>query len=159
MIDPKKNGNRTLRVRYDSGAILVGPAIITDEGDTLVLLGGASSLLVRRADGSLPLHVAAVETLPAVNAPRPETAYDECDSEQPGVFVSLGDEQSFEKAVRRNGGRIIRLDSQSNNHNIDPLVFAESVLGHSVESLPHSESKPDSRCVDKKVEDCDDSSR
>ena len=38
MIDPKKNGNRTLRVRYDSGAIFVGPAIITDEGDTLVLL-------------------------------------------------------------------------------------------------------------------------
>lgn len=32
MIDPKKNGNRTLRVRYDSGAIFVGPAIITDEG-------------------------------------------------------------------------------------------------------------------------------
>ena len=58
MIDPKKNGNRTLRVRYDSGAVFVGPAIITDEGDTLVLLGGASSLLVRRADGSLPLHVA-----------------------------------------------------------------------------------------------------
>ena len=64
MIDPKKNGNRTLRVRYDSGAVFVGPAIITDEGDTLVLLGGASSLLVRRADGSLPLHVAAVETPP-----------------------------------------------------------------------------------------------
>ena len=32
MIDPKKNGNRTLRVRYDSGAVFVGPAIITDEG-------------------------------------------------------------------------------------------------------------------------------
>lgn len=63
MIDPKKNGNRTLRVRYDSGAIFVGPAIITDEGDTLVLLGGASSLLVRRADGSLPLHVVSVEML------------------------------------------------------------------------------------------------
>ena len=30
MIDPKKNGNRTLRVRYDSGSIFVGPAIITD---------------------------------------------------------------------------------------------------------------------------------
>lgn len=159
MTNPKKNGDLMLRVRYDSGAILVGPAIITGEGDTLVLLGGTSSLLVRRADGSLPLHVAAVKTLPAVNAPRPETAYDECDSEQPGVFVSLGDEQSFEKAVRRNGGRIIRLGSRSNNHNIDPLVFAESVLGHSVESLPHSESKPDSRCVDKKVEDYDDSFR
>ena len=69
MIDPKKNGNRTLRVRYDSGAIFVGPAIITDEGDTLVLLGGASSLLVRRADGSLPLHVAAVETPPEDDGP------------------------------------------------------------------------------------------
>lgn len=64
LIDPKKNGDLMLRVRYDSGAILVGPAIITGEGDTLVLLGGAASLFVRRADGSLPLHVAAVETPP-----------------------------------------------------------------------------------------------
>lgn len=69
MIDPKKNGNRTLRVRYDSGAILVGPAITDDEGRLFVSLGGASSLLVRRADGSLPLHVAAVETPPEDDGP------------------------------------------------------------------------------------------
>lgn len=69
MIESKRIGNRTLRVRYDSGAILVGPAIITDEGDTLVLLGGAASLLARRADGSLPLHVVSVEILPDGSMP------------------------------------------------------------------------------------------
>lgn len=63
MTNPKKNGDLMLRVRYDSGAILVGPAIITDEENMLVSLGGAASMLVRRADGSLPLHVAAVEML------------------------------------------------------------------------------------------------
>lgn len=63
MIDPKKNGNLMLRVRYDSGAELAGPAIITDEENMLVSLGGAASMLVRRADGSLPLHVVSVEML------------------------------------------------------------------------------------------------
>lgn len=63
MIDPKKNGDLMLRVRYDSGAELAGPAIITDEENMLVSLGGASSMLVRRADGSLPLHVVSVEML------------------------------------------------------------------------------------------------
>lgn len=65
MTNPKKNEDLMLRVRYDSGAILVGLAIITGEGDTLVLLGGTSSLLVRRADGSLPLHVESVEVVPS----------------------------------------------------------------------------------------------
>lgn len=61
--DPKKNGDLMLRVRYDSGAELAGPAIITDEENMLVSLGGAASMLVRRADGSLPLHVVSVEML------------------------------------------------------------------------------------------------
>lgn len=63
MIDTKKNGDLMLRVRYDSGAELAGPAIITDEENMLMSLGGASSMLVRRADGSLPLHVVSVEML------------------------------------------------------------------------------------------------
>ena len=63
MTNPKKNGDLMLRVRYDSGAELAGPAIITDEENMLVSLGGAASMLVRRADGSLPLHVVSVEML------------------------------------------------------------------------------------------------
>ena len=63
MTNPKKNGDLMLRVRYDSGAELAGPAVITDEGALLVSLGGAASMLVRRADGSLPLHVVSVEML------------------------------------------------------------------------------------------------
>lgn len=55
MTNPKKNGDLMLRVRYDSGAELAGPAVITDEGALLVSLGGAASMLVQRADGSLPL--------------------------------------------------------------------------------------------------------
>lgn len=64
MIDSKQVENHMLRVRYDSGAELTGPALVTDEGNTLVSLGGGASLLVQRADGSLPLHVAAVDMLP-----------------------------------------------------------------------------------------------
>lgn len=63
MTNPKKNGDLMLRVRYDSGAELAGPAVITDEENMLVSLGGAASMLVRRADGSLPLHVVSVEML------------------------------------------------------------------------------------------------
>lgn len=63
MTNPKKNGDLMLRVRYDSGAELAGPAVITDEGALLVSLGGAASMLVQRADGSLPLHVVSVEML------------------------------------------------------------------------------------------------
>ena len=63
MTNPKKNGDLMLRVRYDSGAELAGPAVITDEKNMLVSLGGAASMLVRRADGSLPLHVVSVEML------------------------------------------------------------------------------------------------
>lgn len=63
MTNPKKNGDLMLQVRYDSGAELAGPAVITDEGALLVSLGGAASMLVRRADGSLPLHVVSVEML------------------------------------------------------------------------------------------------
>lgn len=51
MTNPKKNGDLMLRVRYDSGAELAGPAVITDEGALLVSLGGAASMLVQRADG------------------------------------------------------------------------------------------------------------
>lgn len=149
MIDPKKNGNRTLRVRYDSGAIFVGPAIITDEGDTLVLLGGASSLLVRRADGSLPLHVAAVETPPEDDGPCLDAAlavfdetiedgggrrtamscairaYDERNPGHPTLFVNLCNDRSFERMVRKTGGRAFRLDSQDEGREIDPLSFAD----------------------------------
>lgn len=149
MIDPKKNGNRTLRVRYDSGAIFVGPAIITDEGDTLVLLGGASSLLVRRADGSLPLHVAAVETPPEDDGPCLDAAlavfdetiedgggrrtamscairaYDERNPGHPTLFVDLCNDRSFERMVRKTGGRAFRLDSQDEGREIDPLSFAD----------------------------------
>lgn len=63
MTNPKKNGDLMLRVRYDSGAELAGPAVITDEGALLVSLGGAASMLVQRVDGSLPLHVVSVEML------------------------------------------------------------------------------------------------
>ena len=63
MTNPKKNGDLMLRVRYDSGAELAGPAVIADEKNMLVSLGGAASMLVRRADGSLPLHVVSVEML------------------------------------------------------------------------------------------------
>lgn len=63
MTNPKKNGDLMLRVRYDSGAELAGPAVIADEGALLVSLGGAASMLVQRADGSLPLHVVSVEML------------------------------------------------------------------------------------------------
>lgn len=63
MTNPKKNGDLMLRVRYDSGAELAGPAVITDEGALLVSLGGAASMLVQRADGSLPLHVVSVGML------------------------------------------------------------------------------------------------
>ena len=139
MIDPKKNGNRTLRVRYDSGAIFVGPAIITDEGDTLVLLGGASSLLVRRADGSLPLHVAAVETPPEDDGPCLDAAlavFDETIEDgggrrtamscgHPTLFVDLCNDRSFERMVRKTGGRAFRLDSQDEGREIDPLSFAD----------------------------------
>ena len=59
MTNPKKNGDLMLRGRYDSGAELAGPAVITDEKNMLVSLGGAASMLVRRADGSLPLNEAA----------------------------------------------------------------------------------------------------
>ena len=58
MTNPKKNGDLMLRVRYDSGAELAGPAVITDEENMLVSLGGAASMLVRRAEhpkGGLPL--------------------------------------------------------------------------------------------------------
>lgn len=48
MTNPKKNGDLMLRVRYDSGAELAGPAVITDEGALLVSLGGAASMLVQR---------------------------------------------------------------------------------------------------------------
>ena len=63
MTNPKKNGDLMLRVRYDSGAELAGPAVIAAEKNMLVSLGGAASMRVRRADGSLPLHVVAVEML------------------------------------------------------------------------------------------------
>ena len=49
LTNPKKNGDLMLRVRYDSGAELAGPAVITDEGALLVSLGGAASMLVQRA--------------------------------------------------------------------------------------------------------------
>ena len=61
MTNPKKNGDLMLRVRYDSGAELAGPAVITDEGALLVSLGGAASMLVQRADGSLPPHITFVD--------------------------------------------------------------------------------------------------
>ena len=63
--DPKKNGDLMLRVRYDSGAELAGPAVITDEGALLVSLGGAASMLVQRADGSLPPHITFVDIRPS----------------------------------------------------------------------------------------------
>lgn len=65
MTNPKKNGDLMLRVRYDSGAELAGPAVITDEGALLVSLGGAASMLVQRADGSLPLHITFVDIRPS----------------------------------------------------------------------------------------------
>lgn len=65
MTNPKKNGDLMLRVRYDSGAELAGPAVITDEGALLVSLGGAASMLVQRADGSLPPHITFVDIRPS----------------------------------------------------------------------------------------------
>lgn len=65
MTNPKKNGDLMLRVRYDSGAELAGPAVITDEGALLVSLGGAASMLVQRADGSLPPHIIFVDIRPS----------------------------------------------------------------------------------------------
>lgn len=65
MTNPKKNGDLMLRVRYDSGAELAGPAVITDEGALLVSLGGAASMLVQRADGSLPPHITFVDIWPS----------------------------------------------------------------------------------------------
>lgn len=65
MTNPKKNGDLMLRVRYDSGAELAGPAVITDEGALLVSLGGAASMLVQRADGSLPPHITFVDIQPS----------------------------------------------------------------------------------------------
>lgn len=65
MTNPKKNGDLMMRVRYDSGAELAGPAIITDEGALLVSLGGAASMLVQRADGSLPPHITFVDIRPS----------------------------------------------------------------------------------------------
>ena len=65
LTNPKKNGDLMLRVRYDSGAELAGPAVITDEGALLVSLGGAASMLVQRADGSLPPHITFVDIRPS----------------------------------------------------------------------------------------------
>lgn len=65
MTNPKKNGDLMLWVRYDSGAELAGPAVITDEGALLVSLGGAASMLVQRADGSLPPHITFVDIRPS----------------------------------------------------------------------------------------------
>ena len=77
MTNPKKNGDLMLRVRYDSGAELAGPAVITDEGALLVSLGGAASMLVQRCvcsiesgpcervDGSLPPHITFVDIRPS----------------------------------------------------------------------------------------------
>lgn len=65
MTNPKKNRDLMLRVRYDSGAELAGPAVITDEGALLVSLGGAASMLVQRADGSLPPHITFVDIRPS----------------------------------------------------------------------------------------------
>lgn len=65
MTNPKKNGDLMLRVWYDSGAELAGPAVITDEGALLVSLGGAASMLVQRADGSLPPHITFVDIRPS----------------------------------------------------------------------------------------------
>ena len=65
MTNPKKNGDLMLRVRYDSGAELGGPDVITVEGALLVSLGGAGSMLVQRADGSLPPHITFVDIRPS----------------------------------------------------------------------------------------------
>lgn len=73
MTNPKKNGDLMLRVRYDSGAELAGPAVITDEGALLVSLGGAASMLVQRADGSLPPHITFVDIRPSHASNRSRT--------------------------------------------------------------------------------------
>lgn len=52
-------------------------------------------------------------------------AYDERNPGHPTLFVDLRDDRSFERMVRKTGGRAFRLDSQDEGREIDPLSFAD----------------------------------
>lgn len=55
-------------------------------------------------------------------------AYDERNPGHPTLFVDLRDDRSFERMVRKTGGRVFRLDSQDEGREIDPLSFADHGL-------------------------------
>lgn len=95
------------------------------------------------------MHVAAVETPPEDDGPCLDAAlavfdetiedgggrrtamscairaYDERNPGHPTLFVDLCNDGSFERMVRKTGGRAFRLDSQDEGREIDPLSFAD----------------------------------
>ena len=72
-------------------------------------------------------------------------AYDERNPGHPTLFVDLRDDRSFERMVRKTGGRAFRLDSQDEGREIDPLSFADHGLSReaAVKGGPIAVYRPD----------------
>lgn len=66
MIDPKRCEGRRLHVEFDSGAILEGPAAVSDSGSVFVRLGAKPSflaLMIQADDGLRAMGVKTVRTM------------------------------------------------------------------------------------------------